>query len=198
MSELNEFVNIRLEKLKALRTKGINPYPSAAYDQTHHSSDITAKYIHLQAGEHAEGDKVSLAGRLMTIRGMGKSTFAHLQDANGRIQIYIRLDGIGEVPYELFKSLDLGDILGVRGFPFKTKTGEVSIHVESFELLAKSLHPLPEKWHGLTDVETRYRNRYVDLIVNEEVRKTFKIRSNVVAAMRKHMDSQGSWKWKPP
>jgi len=191
LSELNEFVNIRLEKLKALRTKGINPYPSAAYDQTHHSSDITAKYIHLQAGEHAEGDKVSLAGRLMTIRGMGKSTFAHLQDANGRIQIYIQLDGIGEVPYELFKSLDLGDILGVRGFPFKTKTGEVSIHVESFELLAKSLHPLPEKWHGLTDVETRYRNRYVDLIVNEEVRKTFKIRSNVVAAMRKHMDSQG-------
>lgn len=191
MSELNEFVKIRLEKLKALREKGINPYPSAAYDQTHHSSDITTKYAQLQAGEHAEGDKVSLAGRLMTIRGMGKSSFAHLQDAKGRIQIYVRLDGIGEAPYELFKSLDLGDILGVKGFPFKTKTGEVSVHVESFQLLAKALHPLPEKWHGLTDVETRYRNRYVDLIVNTEVKKTFETRSKVVASIRHFMDAQG-------
>ncbi len=191
MSELNEFVKIRLEKLKTLREKGINPYPSAAFPQTHHSADIIAKYPQLQAGEHVEGDKVSLAGRLMTIRGMGKSSFAHLQDAKGRIQIYVRLDGVGEANYELFKSLDLGDILGVTGFPFKTKTGEVSVHVESFQLLSKALHPLPEKWHGLTDLETRYRNRYVDLIVNADVKKTFEIRSKVVAAIRNHMDSQG-------
>ncbi len=191
MSELNEFVKIRIEKLKALQEKGINPYPSAAFPQSHHSTDILAQYPHLQPGEHAEGDKVSLAGRLMTIRGMGKSSFAHLQDAKGRIQIYVRLDVIGESAYEVFKTLDLGDIIGVKGFPFKTKTGEVSIHAESFQLLSKSLHPLPEKWHGLTDVETRYRNRYVDLIVNAEVRKTFEARSKVVAAMRAFMDTQG-------
>jgi len=191
LSELNEFVKIRLEKLKALREKGIPPYPSAAFPQTHHSAEILQKYPHLQSGEHAEGDKVSLAGRLMTIRGMGKSSFAHLQDAQGRIQIYVRLDVVGEAAYDLFKSLDLGDILGVKGFPFKTKTGEVSVHVESFQLLSKALHPLPEKWHGLTDVETRYRNRYVDLIVNTEVKKTFEIRSKVVSAIRQTMDAQG-------
>lgn len=191
MSELNEFVKIRLEKLKSLREKGINPYPSAVFPQTHHSAEIANLYQHLQAGEHHEAEKVSMAGRLMTIRGMGKSSFAHLQDAKGRIQIYVRLDVVGESSYELFKTLDLGDILGVKGFPFKTKTGEVSIHVESFQLLSKSLHPLPEKWHGLTDVETRYRNRYVDLIVNAEVRKTFETRSKVVTAIRNHMDTQG-------
>jgi lysyl-tRNA synthetase, class II len=189
MSELNEFIKVRLDKLKALKEKGINPYPTR-FDQTHHSLELLEKYKDLQAGEHREADKVSIAGRLVTIRGMGKSSFSHILDGRGKIQIYVKLDGIGEKDYETFKMLDLGDIIGVKGFPFKTKTGEVSVHVESFVLLAKSLHPLPEKWHGLTDVEARYRHRYVDLIVNENVRKTFEVRSKVVGAIRRYMDAQ--------
>ncbi len=189
MSELNEFIKVRLDKLKALREKGVNPYPTR-FDPTHHSADLLEKYKDLQAAEHREADKVSIAGRLVTIRGMGKSSFAHILDGQGKIQVYVKLDGIGEKDYEIFKMLDLGDIIGVKGFPFKTKTGEVSVHVESFTLLAKSLHPLPEKWHGLTDVEARYRHRYVDLIVNENVRKTFEIRSKVVGAIRRYMDGQ--------
>ncbi|HET9869955.1 MAG TPA: lysine--tRNA ligase [bacterium] len=189
MSELNEFIKVRLDKLKALREKGIDPYPTR-FDPTHHSIDILEKYKDLQASEHREADKVAVAGRLVTIRGMGKSSFAHLLDAKGKVQIYVKLDGVGAEAYEVFKMLDLGDIVGVKGFPFKTKTGEVSVHAESFVLLSKSLHPLPEKWHGLTDVEARYRHRYVDLIVNEDVRKTFEARSKVVAAIRRYMDGQ--------
>lgn len=191
MPELNEFLKVRLDKLKALKEKGINPYPSAAFEINCCSAEILEKYKDLQSGEHREDEKVSLAGRLMTIRDMGKSTFAHLQDGRGKIQVYVRKDGIGEKSYEVFKLLDLGDIIGVKGFPFKTKTSEVSIHVQSFEVLCKSLHPLPEKWHGLTDVEARYRSRYVDLIANEEVRKTFVTRSRVVAAIRQYMDTHG-------
>ncbi|HVM32447.1 MAG TPA: lysine--tRNA ligase [bacterium] len=189
MSELNEFIQVRLDKLKALREKGINPYPTR-FDPTHHSNEILDKYKDLQPSEHREADKVSIAGRLVTIRGMGKSSFAHLLDAKGKIQIYVKLDAVGPEAYDVFKMLDLGDIIGVKGFPFKTKTGEVSVHAESFTLLSKSLHPLPEKWHGLTDVEARYRHRYVDLIVNEDVRKTFETRSKVVAAIRRYMDGQ--------
>ncbi len=191
MPELNEFIKIRLEKLKALKDKGINPYPSEAFEQTHHSLDIIGHYQDLQPGDHKELEKVSVAGRMMTIRGHGKSAFAHLQDAKGRIQIYTKLDAVGENAYQVFGLLEMGDIIGVKGFPFKTRTGEVTIHVESFLILSKALHPLPEKWHGLTDVEARYRHRYVDLIVNEDVRKTFETRSKVVAAIRRYMDSQG-------
>ena len=191
MSELNEFIKVRIDKLKALKEKGINPYPSAAFEMTHHSAEVLEKYKDLQAGEHKENEKVSMAGRLMTIRGMGKSSFAHILDSRGKIQIYVKKDGVGEKSYEIFNLLDLGDIIGIKGFPFKTKTGEVSIHVESFEILCKSLHQLPEKWHGLTDVEARYRHRYVDLIVNDEVRKTFETRSKVVSAIRKHLDGTG-------
>ena len=188
MSEQNEFLKVRLEKLKALKEKGINPYPSAAFEIMHHSQEVLDKHQGLQSGEHKEDEKTSMAGRLMTIRDMGKSCFAHIQDAQGRIQVYVRKDSVGEKAYEVFKLLDLGDIIGVRGFPFKTKTGEVSVHVQSFDVLSKALHPLPEKWHGLTDVEARYRNRYVDLIVNEDVRKTFETRSRVVAAIRQYLD----------
>ena len=191
MSELNEFIKVRLDKLKAMKEKGINPYPSAAFDVTHHSAQLLDEYKDLQVGEHKESDKVTIAGRLMTIRDMGKSSFAHVMDGQGKIQIYVKKDGVGEKFYEIFKLLDLGDIIGVKGFPFKTKTGETSIHVESFQVLSKSLHPLPEKWHGLTDVEARYRHRYVDLIVNEDVRKTFETRSKVVSAIRKHLDGTG-------
>jgi lysyl-tRNA synthetase class 2 len=127
----------------------------------------------------------------MTIRDMGKSCFAHLQDLKGKVQIYVKKDVLGEEAYGVFKLMELGDIVGVKGFPFKTKTGEVSLHVESFQVLCKALHPLPDKWHGLTDVETRYRHRYVDLIVNEDVRRTFESRSKVISAIRRHMDSQG-------
>jgi lysyl-tRNA synthetase class 2 len=188
MSELNEFVKIRIEKLKALREKGINPYPSAAYDQSHHSNEIVDKYRGLEAGQHDETVSVSVAGRLMTIRDMGKSAFAHLQDGKGKIQVYVKKDGVGEDAYAVFKLLDLGDIIGVKGLPFKTKTDEVSVHVTSFTVLSKSLHPMPEKWHGLTDVEARYRNRYVDLMVNDDVRKTFETRSKVVRAIRSYLD----------
>jgi lysyl-tRNA synthetase class 2 len=191
MSELNEFIKVRIDKLKALKEKGINPYPSAAFEISHHSADILEKYKDLQAGEHKESEKVSMAGRLITIRGMGKSAFSHILDSRGKIQIYVKKDAVGEKAYETFNLLDLGDIIGIKGFPFKTKTGEVSVHVESFEILCKSLHQLPEKWHGLTDVEARYRHRYVDLIVNDEVRKTFETRSKVVSAMRKHLDGTG-------
>ncbi len=191
MSELNEFIKVRLDKLKAMKEKGINPYPSAAFDVTHHSAELLEKYKDLQPGEHKEEVKVSIAGRLMTIRDMGKSSFAHVMDGQGKIQIYVKKDGVGEKSYEIFKLLDLGDIIGVKGFPFKTKTGEASIHVESFQVLSKSLHPLPEKWHGLTDVEARYRHRYVDLIVNDDVRKTFETRSKVISAIRKHLDGNG-------
>jgi lysyl-tRNA synthetase, class II len=191
MSELNEFIKVRIDKLKALKEKGINPYPSAAFEMTHHSVELLEKYKDLQAGEHKETEKVSMAGRLMTIRGMGKSSFAHILDSRGKIQIYVKKDAVGEKAYETFNLLDLGDIIGIKGFPFKTKTGEVSVHVESFEILCKSLHQLPEKWHGLTDVEARYRHRYVDLIVNDEVRKTFETRSKVVSAIRKHLDGTG-------
>jgi len=191
MAELNEFIKVRLEKLKALKEKGINPYPAAAFQVSHHSKDILDKYQGLQPGEHVENDKVSIAGRLMTIRDMGKSSFAHIQDAQGKIQVYFRKDGVGEKAYEVFKLLDLGDIVGIQGFPFKTKTSEVSVHVHSFEVLCKSLHQLPEKWHGLSDVEARYRHRYVDLIVNQDVRKTFEVRSKVVGAIRRYMDGQG-------
>lgn len=191
MPEINEFLKVRLEKLKALKEKGINPYPSAAYEITHHSKEVLEKHQGLQAGEHREDEQVSMAGRLMTIRDMGKSCFAHLQDVQGKVQVYVRKDSVGEKAYEIFKLLDLGDIIGVKGFPFKTKTGEVSVHVQSFDVLCKSLHPLPEKWHGLTDVEARYRSRYVDLIVNEDVRKTFETRSRVVAAIRHYLDGHG-------
>lgn len=190
MSELNEFIKVRLDKLKALREKGINPYPYR-FEISHTSQAILEKYKDLQVGEHKETDKITVAGRLMTIRGHGKTSFAHLQDAKGRIQIYVKLDAVGEQIFEIFKLVEMGDIIGVKGFPFKTKTGEVTVHVESFEVLCKSLHPLPEKWHGLTDVEARYRTRYVDLIVNEDVRKTFEVRSKVVSAMRRHLDETG-------
>ncbi len=191
MSELNEFIKTRLEKLKELKEKGVQPYPAAAFEQTHHSKDLLDRYQGLEAGDHKEDEKVAVAGRIMTLRGHGKSAFAHLQDSKGRIQIYTKLDGVGEAAYQVFGLLEMGDIIGVKGFPFKTKTGEVTVHVETFQVLSKALHPLPEKWHGLTDVEARYRHRYVDLIVNEEVRRTFETRSRVVAAIRRYMESQG-------
>jgi lysyl-tRNA synthetase class 2 len=190
MTELHELIRVRLEKLKALRERGVSPYPYR-YDATHRSADLLERHAGLETGASVEGEKVSLAGRLMTVRLHGKSAFAHLQDAAGRIQVYVKLDAVGEAAYETFKLLEPGDLVGVRGYPFKTRTGEVTVHVEGFEVLCKSLHPLPEKWHGLTDVEARYRHRYVDLIVNADVRRTFEARSRVMSAVRRTLDEAG-------
>jgi lysyl-tRNA synthetase class 2 len=189
MSETNDILRVRLDKLKALKDKGVNPYPSR-FEVTHRSTVLHESYGALAIGESKIDEKVSIAGRVMTLRAHGKSTFAHLQDATGRIQIYVKLDAVGAEVYEVLGLIEVGDWLGVMGYPFKTRTGELSIHAETLTVLSKALHPLPEKWHGLTDVEARYRHRYVDLIVNDEVRKTFSTRSAVVSAIRRHMDHE--------
>ncbi len=188
MNEPNDFLQVRLEKLKAIREKGINPYPSR-FDVTHRSADLLQAHSGLEAGQSREPEKVSVAGRVMTLRAHGKSTFAHLQDSLGKIQVYLKLDAVGAEAYATFGLVEMGDWIGVTGYPFKTRTGEVTIHVETYTILSKALHPLPEKWHGLTDVEARYRHRYVDLIVNPDVRRTFETRSKVVSAIRRLMDS---------
>lgn len=190
MSETNDLLRVRMDKLKALRAKGIDPYPSR-FDVTHRAAALLEAHGALAVGESKADEKVSAAGRIVTLRAHGKSTFAHLQDATGRIQVYFKLDAVGAEAYETLGLLEVGDWIGVKGYPFKTRTGELTLHVEAFTLLSKALHPLPEKWHGLTDVEARYRHRYVDLIVNPEVRKNFEIRSAVVSAIRRHMDSEG-------
>jgi lysyl-tRNA synthetase class 2 len=182
--EINEQMQVRLEKLKELREKGITPY-GGRYERTHYASDIKEN-----SEELLEKDVV-VAGRLMAKRTMGKASFAHMQDYSGQIQIYLRLNDVGADAYELFKSLDLGDIIGVQGHVFRTRTEEVTVWAKEFVLLSKSLRPLPEKWHGLKDVELRYRQRHVDLIVNPEVKKVFILRSKIIQAMRRYLDEQG-------
>lgn len=183
-SELNQLMQVRLQKLDELRKKGIDPF-GERYDRTHLAQDILDNF------EKLENQQVSIAGRLMSKRGHGKASFGHLQDLSGQIQIYVRFNDVGEETYQLFDKLDIGDIIGVRGKVFKTKKGEISVWAEEIKLLTKSLRPLPEKWHGLKDVETRYRQRYVDLIVNPEVRQTFILRSKIIRAMREFLDSRG-------
>jgi len=182
--ELNDLMQARWNKLQALIAQGIEPF-GHKYDVTHHAAEIINSFDIL------EGQNVKVAGRLMTIRGHGKASFAHLADMSGQIQLYFRQDVLGEESYRLFKLLDLGDIIGVEGTVFRTNRGEISIKVTGFELLAKSLRPLPEKWHGLKDVETRYRQRYLDLIVNPEVRNTFVLRSKIIQALRHFLDNRG-------
>ena len=155
------------------------------YDVTHKTGEILANF------EEFEDKQVSLAGRLMSKRGMGKSSFCDIQDVDGRIQIYVRINDVGEEQYESFKKLDIGDIIGVTGRVFKTRMGEISIHSDSYTLLSKSLRPLPEKFHGLKDQDTRYRQRYLDLIVNPDVKKTFITRSRIIAAIRRFLDARG-------
>ena len=177
--ELSELLQIRRDKLKSLQDAGRDPFEIVRYDQQLYSADVLEKYDAL------EGKSVSLAGRMMSKRIMGKASFAHLLDYKGDIQIYVRRDDVGEEAYADFKTMDIGDILGVVGKVFKTRTGEVSIHAEQVTLLSKSLRPLPEKFHGLKDPELRYRQRFVDLIVNPEVRETFVKRSKIIAEIRK-------------
>ena len=183
--ELGEQMRIRHEKLNDLRQCGKDPFKIAKYNRTHSSSDIIENF------ERYENTKVSVAGRLMSKRGMGKAGFGHILDLSGRIQLYVRADEVGQENYEEFKKLDIGDILGVKGTVFKTRTGEVSIKAAEVTLLSKSLIPLPEKFHGLKDPDLRYRQRYVDLIVNSDVRETFIIRSKVIKAVRRFMDDMG-------
>ena len=182
---MSEQTEIRLNKLRALQEAGRNPYAITHFEVTHASDAIVRDY---DALENAE---VTIAGRLMSRRVMGKASFAHLLDRAGEIQIYVKRDDVGEDAYKAFKDWDIGDMLGVKGFVFKTKTGEISVHAKELTLLTKSLHPLPEKFHGLTNTDTRYRQRYLDLIVNPEVKDTFVKRSQILRELRAFLDGRG-------
>ena len=182
---LGELLKIRREKLAALQEAGKNPFEITKYDVTHHSSDVKENF------EELEGKSVSLAGRIMSKRVMGKASFCHIQDLKGTIQVYVARDNIGEDSYKDFKKYDIGDIVGISGEVFKTKTGEISIHATSVTLLSKSLQILPEKYHGLTNTDTRYRQRYVDLIMNPEVKDTFVKRSKIIKEIRNFLDERG-------
>ena len=182
---LGELLKVRREKLAALQEAGKNPFEITKYDVTHHSSDVKENF------EELEGKSVSLAGRIMSKRVMGKASFCHIQDLKGTIQVYVARDNIGEDSYKDFKKYDIGDIVGITGEVFKTKTGEISIHATSVTLLSKSLQILPEKYHGLTNTDTRYRQRYVDLIMNEEVKDTFVKRSKIIKEIRNFLDERG-------
>lgn len=183
--DLNHVLQARRDKLAELQESGKDPFQITKYDQTHHSTEVKEHYQEL------EGREVSVAGRMMFKRVMGKASFCNIQDLQGRIQIYVAKDSVGEEEYKDFKKLDIGDIIGVKGTVFTTKTGEISIHATEVQLLSKSLQVLPEKFHGLTDTDMRYRQRYVDLIMNEEVKDTFIKRSRIISAIRKYLDGQG-------
>ena len=183
--ELSEILQVRRDKLAALQQEGRDPFLITKYDVTHHSTDVTANFAEL------EGKEVSVAGRLMVKRVMGKASFCKIQDREGILQIYVARDAIGQEEYAAFKKMDIGDIIGVTGAVFQTKTGETTVHAATLTLLSKSLKPLPEKFHGLTDVDARYRQRYVDLIVNPNVRDTFIKRSQIISEIRRFLDARG-------
>ena len=183
--DLNQLRKVRREKLANLQAEGKNPFAITKYDVDTHANDCKEKY------DEYEGKNVSIAGRLMAKRVMGKASFCNVQDISGNIQCYVARDEIGEEPYAGFKKMDIGDIVGIKGFVFTTKMGEISIHVKEITLLSKSLQILPEKFHGLTDTDMRYRQRYVDLIMNEESKKTFITRSRIISEIRRWLDGQG-------
>ena len=183
--DVNQLLQVRREKLAALQEAGKDPFQITKYDVTHQSQEIRDHYDEL------EGKEVSIAGRMMFKRVMGKASFCNIQDLAGSIQCYVARDNVGEDAYKDFKKYDVGDILGIRGTVFTTKTGEISVHAEEVTLLSKSLQILPEKYHGLTDTDTRYRQRYVDLIMNAEVKETFIKRSRIISTIRRYLDGQG-------
>ena len=189
--DLNELMKIRRAKLQELQEKGKDPFQIVKFDNKDNSKDIKEKFVDPVEGEEAEPMLVSIAGRLMSKRGHGKATFCDLQDMYGRIQVYVKLDEVGSESYEEFKKYDLGDIIGITGTVFRTHMGEVSIKVKTLELLSKSLRPLPEKYHGLKDMDLRYRQRYVDLIVNSEVKDTFITRSKIITGIRNYLNNKG-------
>ncbi len=181
----NQLLKVRREKLAALQEAGKDPFQITKYDVTHHSQEIRDDF------EALEGKQVSIAGRVMSKRIMGKASFCNVQDLQGDMQVYVARDSIGEEPYADFKKYDVGDIVGIEGEVFKTKTGEISVHAGKVTLLSKSLQILPEKYHGLVNTDIRYRQRYTDLIMNEEVKKTFVARSKIISAIRRYLDEQG-------
>lgn len=183
--DLSEQHRIRLEKLQAMQEAGTDPFVLTKYDVTHHSAEVKANYDDLA------GKTVRVAGRMMSKRVMGKASFCNIQDLQGNIQSYVARDSIGEELYKAFKKYDIGDIIGIEGEVFQTKTGEISIHASAITLLSKSLQVLPEKFHGITNTDMRYRQRYVDLIMNQEVKDTFIKRSKIISAIRKYLDGQG-------
>ena len=185
VQNLNELLQIRRDKLKELQEAGRDPFVITKYDVTHHSTDVKDNY------DEMEGKEVSIAGRLMSKRVMGKASFCNVQDLKGSIQCYVARDAVGEESYRDFKKMDIGDIIGLKGTVFKTKTGEISIHASELTLLTKSLQILPEKYHGLTNTDLRYRQRYVDLIMNPEVKDTFIKRSKIISTIRRYLDAQG-------
>ncbi|MBI4300685.1 MAG: lysine--tRNA ligase, partial [Chloroflexi bacterium] len=179
----------RLAKLERIISRGLDPYP-AHYKRTHTAAQAQALGAEPE-GEAGASPSISIAGRITAFRAMGKATFLDLRDSTGRIQVYLKRDVLGEERYELLRELDLGDFLGVTGRLFRTRTGEITVEASDFTILAKSLRPLPEKWLGLPDVETRYRQRYLDLIANEDARRIFLLRSRVVSAIRRFLDGRG-------
>ena len=183
--DMNNLMKVRREKLDKLKEEGNNPFELTKFNRTHTSKNIIDNY------EDLENKDVTVAGRLMAKRIMGKASFCHIQDSDGKIQSYVSINDLGEESYKHFKEYDIGDIIGITGFVFKTRTGEVSIHAKEVTLLTKSLRPLPEKFHGLKDNDLRYRQRYVDLIVNPEVKETFILRSKIIKEIRRFMDEKG-------
>ena len=183
--DIHQLLKVRREKLAELQTEGRDPFQITKYDQTAHSADIKDHYAEY------DGKEVSIAGRIMSKRVMGKASFCNVQDLKGNIQCYVCRDDLGEDSYKDFKRMDIGDIVGVKGFVFTTKMGEISVHAHSVTLLSKSLQILPEKYHGLTNTDTRYRQRYVDLIMNEDVKKTFVMRSKIISCIRRYLDNLG-------
>ena len=183
--DTNRLIKVRMEKLRELQEAGRDPFQIVTYDQTEHSAQIKNNF------EAFEGRQVSIAGRMMSKRIMGKASFCSVLDREGSIQVYAARDLLGDEPYQEFKKLDIGDILGVKGEVFKTRTGEITIRAEKIELLSKCLKPLPEKYHGFTDTDARYRQRYVDLIMNQDVRETFVKRSRIIASIRRYLDGLG-------
>ena len=183
--DINQLMKIRREKLKELQDNGKDPFEITKYDRTHTSKDVKDNFAEL------EGKDVKIAGRIMAKRIMGKASFCHIQDMQGQIQSYVSINDLGEESYKEFKTYDIGDIVGIEGFVFKTRTEEISVHAKKVTLLAKSLRPLPEKFHGLKDTDLRYRQRYVDMIVNPEVKETFILRSKIIKELRRILDEKG-------
>ena len=183
--DVNQLLKIRRDKLAELQADGKDPFQITKFDVTHHSQEVKDQF------ENLEGKSVVLAGRMMSKRVMGKASFCNIQDLQGNIQSYVARDSIGEEEYKAFKKMDIGDIVGLEGEVFKTKTGEISIHASKVTLLSKSLQILPEKFHGLTNTDIRYRQRYVDLIMNADVKDTFIKRSRIISAVRQYLNGQG-------
>jgi len=183
--DVHELLRVRYEKLDEMKAQGKDPFEITKYEQTHHSADIKDRFDEL------EGKTVSIAGRMMSKRIMGKASFCNVQDLKGNIQSYVARDSVGEEEYKAFKKLDIGDLVGIKGEVFRTRTGEVSVHATEVTLLSKSLQILPEKYHGLTNTDMRYRQRYIDLIMNEEAKTTFLRRSKIISTIRRYLDAQG-------